>query len=305
MATKTMTAVPNDVAAAAVSDKLAVKAQVFKQMLPEIKARAICVSGIQDLDAVQRVRDAIATLPQGANWNDVKKQVTAEISPYLVTAEDAEGRTAQMAAARARAELLLRTHGFQAYAAARYRNQFDPASASGYLRYETQGDVRVRPEHKALDGVILPKSDPFWQTHYPPWDWGCRCLAIEMEDDEVTAIRKTEADLPADKRTVLSESQRAAISSGSGRLARDGRSYDLTPREGDKAYAWQPGRMQIPLDQVLDKYDVETQAVFAATMRTAVVPGLGPDEGNMSVWDYLLAALKSVSPAAAAEIAGI
>lgn len=48
-------------------------------------------------------------------------------------------------------------------------------------------DGRVRPEHKALDGTIRPYNDPFWKTHTPPLDWGCRCNIIQT-DEEPTEI---------------------------------------------------------------------------------------------------------------------
>lgn len=48
------------------------------------------------------------------------------------------------------------------------------------LQYQTVGDDAVRPEHQLLDGIIKPKTDPWWSTHYPPNGWGCRCEAIEI-----------------------------------------------------------------------------------------------------------------------------
>ena len=53
------------------------------------------------------------------------------------------------------------------------------------LKYETVGDARVRASHKKWEGVVLPIDHSWWQTHYPPNDWGCRCDAIPT-DEEVT-----------------------------------------------------------------------------------------------------------------------
>ena len=32
-----------------------------------------------------------------------------------------------------------------------------------------------RPQHLAWNGLTLPAGHPFWETHYPPNGWGCRC----------------------------------------------------------------------------------------------------------------------------------
>lgn len=49
------------------------------------------------------------------------------------------------------------------------------------LRYNTVGDDRVRPSHAELDGLTKPKNDRFWDTYYPPNDWGCRCDVDETD----------------------------------------------------------------------------------------------------------------------------
>lgn len=53
------------------------------------------------------------------------------------------------------------------------------------LKFVTVNDSRVRPEHKAFDGVVKPIDDVFWSSHLPPLDWGCRC-DVEQTDEEPT-----------------------------------------------------------------------------------------------------------------------
>lgn len=55
------------------------------------------------------------------------------------------------------------------------------------LRFSTAGDDRVRDDHASLDGVVKPIDDPFWDSHYPPLGWRCRC------DVEQTASTVTNA----------------------------------------------------------------------------------------------------------------
>lgn len=86
-------------------------------------------------------------------------------------------------------ETIYRTHTQMAYSAARWQTNTSEEIAEilwGY-EYSTVGDMRVRPEHAALDGVKLPKDDRFWLTTFPPNGWNCRCQAIEMfEPAELT-----------------------------------------------------------------------------------------------------------------------
>jgi SPP1 gp7 family putative phage head morphogenesis protein len=57
------------------------------------------------------------------------------------------------------------------------------------LQYETVGDGRVRPEHAALDNIIRPVDDKFWDTNYPPNSWNCRCVVLQAQDLVNTDLR--------------------------------------------------------------------------------------------------------------------
>lgn len=55
------------------------------------------------------------------------------------------------------------------------------------LKLVSVGDARVRKDHQVLNGTVRPFNDPFWKSHTPPLDWGCRC-DLEQTDDEVTTV---------------------------------------------------------------------------------------------------------------------
>lgn len=271
---------PNQDAIDFLKNKAPVARKVFDRMLPEVRSRAFAVAGIDDASTLQRVRDRLADLPSGGNWNDIRNDIAADID----LTDDAAQR---------KAENLLRIHGFQAYAVSRHQAQFDPDNLATYLKYVTCHDDRVRPEHAALDGIILPRSDPFWNTHYPPWDWGCRCLAVEMMAEEVDGIKAYESDLPADRRTVLDDAQRSQINRDANSiLVRDGRQYNLDPPTGENAYHFDPGDLTMPLDQIMGRYDPEIGKAFAESMQEAILPA-GDVAGaqQTSVYDWLYAPL--------------
>lgn len=63
-----------------------------------------------------------------------------------------------------------------------------------YLQYRTAGDEKVRPTHRALRDITLPKSDTFWDSYYPPNGWGiCRCTVLQVLADDYKKSNSKEA----------------------------------------------------------------------------------------------------------------
>lgn len=66
------------------------------------------------------------------------------------------------------------------------------------LKYLTANDGRVRDSHKSLHGLVFPITDSFWNTHYPPNGWGCRCYTIETMSKPTSADAVVpHVDIPA------------------------------------------------------------------------------------------------------------
>lgn len=84
------------------------------------------------------------------------------------------------------AETIFRTQSAAAYNAGRWNIVNDPDTSPHIWGFEycTARDRRVRPEHRLLEGVRLPKDDPFWKKYLPPNGWNCRCTVLEIWKDE-------------------------------------------------------------------------------------------------------------------------
>lgn len=70
-----------------------------------------------------------------------------------------------------RTRIIYRTNMATSYAAGRHAQLQD----FPLWVYRHSGAENPRLQHKAWNGLTLPKDHPFWQTHYPPNGWGCGC----------------------------------------------------------------------------------------------------------------------------------
>ena len=259
---------PHEEAAALIEGKPAVASDVFYHLLPELRGRAFTVTGIEDADVLQRIRDAIAEVPRGARWDDAKDDVVAELDPWLGDGSEK------------RAELVMRTQTFTAFQSQTWRQAQDDDETT-HLQYMTMEDDRVRDSHAALDGVVLPKDDEFWNKHYPPWEWSCRCQVRTMDSDQVDDERKNDEDREPENQLVLHGAMLKKLREG--HLVRDGQAYDVSaPSESDpSAFAWHPDDLRIPLDKLKERYDPETFATFEAWAKEQ---DLGDGQ---TVWEWL------------------
>lgn len=96
---------PHEGAVALLRGKKPVASKVFYKLLPELRARAFTVSGLAGATVLQRVRDAVAAVPQepdGMTWDQAKREIADELEKAHFGEEAAE----------ARANLILRVNTF-------------------------------------------------------------------------------------------------------------------------------------------------------------------------------------------------
>lgn len=260
---------PHEEALALMRGKRVIAREVFDRLLPELRARAFCVTGIAGFDQLQRIRESVAGIAEGDTWDEAKKEIIADL--HFEDPAEAERR----------AELLLRTHGFQAFQAAQWEVvQRDEDTT--HMQYLSIEDERVRDTHAALNGLIIPKDDPFWTKHYPPWEWGCRCRVRPMNPDFVDDARADDASAetagePPENSNVIEGPALEKLNQGT--IFRDGKSFDVTPPSdlpgGEKAFGWNPADMNIPLDTILERYDPQTRADFTTWAKQTDLGGTG------------------------------
>ena len=194
----------------------------------------------------------------------------SEALPFFVDpAADHETQVNQVAAADRRAETILRKETFQAYQAAQYDVLDRQRDVFPYWQYLTMEDDAVRPEHAALDQLVMPADSPFWDTHYPPWDWGCRCQVVPLTQDDVDEIQGGDGELEG---RVLSDVQQERLeTTGDLHLPDSGQMINVTPKPG--AMQWTPGDLRIPLEELTKNLDPTIVALFMKWMSREAVQG--------------------------------
>ncbi len=65
-----------------------------------------------------------------------------------------------------------------------------------WLRYVAVKDDRTRPAHRAWHGTVLPVDHPFWDTHFPPNGWRCRCTVQQFTDGDLERMGLTPTNPP-------------------------------------------------------------------------------------------------------------
>lgn len=68
----------------------------------------------------------------------------------------------------------------RSYAAGRYAqmSQAHVVAARPFWQYRAVGDVRTRPNHRAVNGWVMRADDPGWQVTAPPCGHQCRCRLV-------------------------------------------------------------------------------------------------------------------------------
>ena len=95
-----------------------------------------------------------------------------------------------------RSRVIYETNIRTAYMAARYEQMTHPdvLKARPFWEYRHGDSLVPRPMHLAWDRLVLPASSPWWQTHWPPNGWGCKCKVFALNRRDLEKMGKSAPD---------------------------------------------------------------------------------------------------------------
>jgi SPP1 gp7 family putative phage head morphogenesis protein len=160
--------------------------QVFDGLTSQYRRDAFTIAGAADLRLIQKIQDSLADAAQkgetAAEWKKAVARLTSDagVADLNAFTLDTAFQTAMQ----------------KCYSAGRLEQMQEPhmLDALPFWQYWTVGDLRVRPEHAALDGFVARAIDPVWLKIYPPSGFNCRCSVVPISEDEALEISKNASE---------------------------------------------------------------------------------------------------------------
>ncbi len=157
--------------------KLNITTEHWDDMLKEIRGKAFTIAGATKLALLQDLRGAVdKAVADGESIGQFRNRFDGIIKEH---GWEFRGNYAW------RTRVIYDTNLRTAHMAGKWEQIQRGKATRPYLQYRTASDKRVRPEHAQWDDLILPVDDPFWDTHYPPNGWGCRCTTRTLSRREM------------------------------------------------------------------------------------------------------------------------
>jgi len=165
-----------------------------------------------------------------------------------------------------RSRVIFDTNLRTAYAAGRWQQIQRLQDRFPFLEYQAVDDARTRPLHAAWDGTILPVTDEWWSTHYPPNGWNCRCTVRMLSERKLRREGKSVTDRPP----VEMQDRTVRTTSGTANWR--------TPEGIDTGFGYNPG--EAAFGQRLDEATMAAWREQGAKAWERLTPGNWKDRGR-------------------------
>lgn len=166
-----------------------------REMMGENHAYSFTVAKAMQRDILQDIRTAMDdALAKGQTLDQFKKNLTPTLQEKgwwgiktMVDPQTGVEKEVRLGSPR-RLRTIFDTNMRSAYAAGRWDAVQRTKAALPYLRYLPSVAENPRHEHRAWYNVVLPVDHPFWDEHYPPNGWGCKCDVQQLGEEDIQRL---------------------------------------------------------------------------------------------------------------------
>jgi len=147
-------------------------------------ASGFMVAGVTKMAVLDDIRQAVdAAIARGETLTDFRKRFAEIIQSHGWPGGAGGDSEAGIAW---RTQVIYHTNLRTAYQAGRW----ETLRTFPCLKYRHNSIKNPREQHRAWDGKIIRTDDPWWDAHYPPNGWGCRCTVFGVSAAEMRATGK-------------------------------------------------------------------------------------------------------------------
>lgn len=173
--------------------KLNIPTKFWDSFLGPARARGFAVAGATKMTLLKDLHGALnEAVKNGTTITEFRKAFDKTVRKHGWSYNGTRGW---------RTRVIFNNNLNSAYSAGRWQQFERTKKTRPYLTYMTVGDDRVRDEHNQWRYLTLPVDDPFWDTHTPPNDFGCRCYLTSKSEADIKREKLTVSESPTIKHT--------------------------------------------------------------------------------------------------------
>lgn len=160
----------------------------WHEMWHEDHTRAFTVAKAMRQDILEDIRAAVdRALAEGTTFEQFKDDLIPTLQQKGWWGKRViDGQAVQLGSAY-RLRTIFNVNLQTAYQVGHHRAMSDPdvLKARPFWRYVAVNDGRTRPAHRGWHNTVLPADHPWWDTHFPPNGWNCRCTVVSVSAREL------------------------------------------------------------------------------------------------------------------------
>ena len=169
----------------------------YEDVWKEEHAKAFTVAKCMELDLLKDIHDSLTgAIAEGVPYKTWAKDISKTMVnkgwwglQEMTDPLTGEVKTVQLGSPR-RLETIFNVNMRSSYNVGAY-SQAMGSESHPYLMYRIGSSKKHREDHVSWDGLVLPKSDPWWEKHMPPNGWGCKCYVRAVSEARFKRLKDT------------------------------------------------------------------------------------------------------------------
>ena len=168
--------------------KINLPTQTWKDIWHSAHTKAFTIAGAMKEDLLNDFRNSInKAIAEGVTLKEFKKDFTGIVKKHGWSFNGAPGW---------RSRVIYETNIQVAYSTGRYKQMQAIKKQRPYWEYRHNDSINPRKLHLSWHGKVLSADDAWWDTHYPPNGWGCRCSVVALSKRDINRLNKNIESAP-------------------------------------------------------------------------------------------------------------